>query len=93
MATERVIDRPAMAAAVLRALDARLPQLETAFPEIIAAVARRSSLLGRWIRVQSGTDILEGKAEELDENGHLLLRSADGTLHQLAAGEVTVVAN
>ncbi len=93
MATGRIIDRPAVAAALLRSLDARLPQLESAFPEIIAAAARRSSLLGRWIRVQSGADLLEGHAEELDPNGHLVLRSGDGTLSRLTAGEVTVVAN
>jgi BirA family transcriptional regulator, biotin operon repressor / biotin---[acetyl-CoA-carboxylase] ligase len=93
MATERIIDRPAMAAAVLRALDTRLPQLENAFSQIVAEVARRSSLLGRWIRVQSGADILEGRAEELDADGHLLLRSEDGSLQRLSAGEVTVVAN
>lgn len=93
MATGRMIDRPAMAAALLEALDARLPQLETDFPEIIAAATRHSSLLGRWIRVQSGVDHLEGQAEELDANGHLLLRGGDGTLHRLTAGEVTIVAN
>lgn len=93
LATDRVIDRPALAAAVLRALDNRLPQLATAFPQIIADVARRSSMLGRWIQIQSGAELLEGKAEELDENGHLLLRTGDGALHRLSAGEVTVIAN
>lgn len=92
MATGRLIDRPAFATALLCALDARLPEISADFSNIIAAAARRSSLLGRWIRVQSGVDLLEGQAEELDANGHLLLRSVDGTLHQLTAGEVTVVA-
>jgi len=92
MATGRIIDRPAMAAALLRALDARLPQLENAFPEIIAATVRRSSLLGRWIQVQSGTEVVEGQAEELDADGHLLLRDGDGILRRLSAGEITVIA-
>jgi len=93
MATGRAIDRPAFATALLRALDARLPQLADAFPEIIAAAARRSFLLGRWIQVQFGVELLEGHAEELDADGHLLLRSGDGTLNRLTAGEVTVIAN
>lgn len=93
MATGRVIDRPALAAALLQSLDSRLPQLESGFPEIIASAARRSSLLGRWIRVQSGVDSLEGRAEELDPNGHLQLRTADGTVHRLTAGEVTIAAS
>jgi len=92
MATGRIIDRPAMAAALLRALDARLPQLENAFPEIIAATVRRSNLLGRWIQVQSGTEVIEGQAEELDPDGHLLLRDRGGILRRLSAGEITVIA-
>ncbi len=93
MATGRLIDRPAFAATLLRALDARMPQLVSAFPEIIATTSRRSILLGRWIQVQTGIDLLEGQAEALDADGHLLLRTADGTLHRLTAGEVTVIAN
>lgn len=93
LAAERVIDRPAFATALLRALDARFLELTSDFFQIISAAARRSSLLGRWIQVQSGTDSFEGRAEELDANGHLLLRAGDGTLRQLTAGEVTVVAH
>ncbi len=93
IAAGRLIDRPAFATALLRALDTRLPQLATAFPEIIASAARRSFLLGRWIQVQAGTELLEGQAEELDADGHLLLRTADGSLNRLTAGEVTIVAN
>jgi BirA family biotin operon repressor/biotin-[acetyl-CoA-carboxylase] ligase len=93
MATNRLVDRPALATGLLRALDARFPELAADFPKIIAAATRRSSLLGRWIQVQSGADPLEGRAEALDANGHLLLRAGDGTLHPLTAGEVTIVAN
>jgi biotin-(acetyl-CoA carboxylase) ligase len=42
--------------------------------------------------VQSGTEVIEGMAEELDGDGHLLLRDAEGILRRLSAGEVTVVA-
>jgi len=93
MVTGRTIDRPTLAANLLRDLDTRLPQVTTAFPEMIAEAARRSLLLGRWVQVQSGHTLLEGRAEELDADGHLLLRGADGTLTRLSAGEVTVIAN
>jgi BirA family biotin operon repressor/biotin-[acetyl-CoA-carboxylase] ligase len=93
LATGRLIDRPAFATAVLRTLDARFPQVGSDFPAIIAAAARRSFLLGRWIQVQAGAELLEGRAEELDADGHLLLRTSDGGLSRLTAGEVTVVAN
>lgn len=86
------LDRAALATAILRALAARLPLLAEYFPAIIAEAGARSFLLGRWIQVRAGEVIAEGRAEELDENGHLLLRQADGTLACLVAGEVTVIA-
>jgi len=60
---------------------------------MIAEAARRSLLIGRWVQVQSGHTIIEGRAEMLDPDGHLLLRGADGALNRLSAGEVTVIAN
>lgn len=93
LATGRLIDRPAFAACLLRALDTRYAQLESSFDTIIAAASRRSLLLGRWIQVQSGTATLEGRAETLDADGHLLLRTTDGALSRLTAGEVTIIAN
>lgn len=93
MVTGRFIDRPTFAANLLRELDTRLPQLASAFSELIAEASHRSLLLGRWVQVQSGHSIIEGRAEELDADGQLLLRSNDGALHRLSAGEVTIIAN
>lgn len=93
MATQRQIDRPAFATILLRFLDTRFADLISDYPSIIETTARRSSLIGRWIRVKSGTETLEGRAEGLDEDGHLLLRAGDGAMTRLNAGEVTVVAN
>jgi len=92
MATGRIIDRPTLAVALLRELDTRFPQMVAEFSVIIAEVTRRSLLLGRWIQVRSGHMTLEGRAESLDEDGHLLLRGTDGSLNRLTAGEVTVIA-
>jgi BirA family biotin operon repressor/biotin-[acetyl-CoA-carboxylase] ligase len=93
MATGRMIDRPSLATALLRALDARFPQMSTDFPRIMADVTRRSLLLGRWVQLRAGHTVLEGRAESLDADGHLLLRKTDGTLNRLTAGEVTVIAD
>ncbi len=86
------LDRTALAAVMLRALDMRLSKIADDFPAIIAEAAARSFLLGRWIEVRAGEIFAEGLAEQLDENGHLLLRHADGTLGRFIAGEVTVIA-
>jgi len=93
MATGRTIDRPTLAANVLRQLDIQLSQVASAFPEIIAEATRRSLLLGHWVQLRFGSTVLEGRAEALDPDGHLLLRGADGSLTRLTAGEVSVVAD
>jgi BirA family biotin operon repressor/biotin-[acetyl-CoA-carboxylase] ligase len=93
MATGRLIDRPTLAAHLLQELDAHISLVDSAFPKMIAEAARRSTMLGRWVQVQAGHHILEGRAEELDPDGHLLLRCSDGSLTRLTAGEVTIIAN
>jgi BirA family transcriptional regulator, biotin operon repressor / biotin---[acetyl-CoA-carboxylase] ligase len=86
------VDRSDFAVTLLRALDARISDLENAFEEIVREAGLRSTLLGRWIQVRAGETIAEGVAEELDEDGHLMLRTAGGAVSRLIAGEVTIVA-
>lgn len=44
--------------------------------------------LGRPVRVQTATGVLEGVADDVAEDGALLLRLADGTLRRVVAGDV-----
>ncbi|MEO6785163.1 MAG: biotin--[acetyl-CoA-carboxylase] ligase [Chthoniobacteraceae bacterium] len=87
--TGRPLDRSALAAAIVTELAARLPAVDTAFDTILADAARRSSVLGKWIRLDAADMSFEGCAESLDAEGNLLLRLADGTLRTMTAGEVT----
>lgn len=89
VATGRTIDRAAMAAAILRELDARYADLDRRFDQLVAEASRRSVLLGRWVQVRAADTIIEGVAESLDANGQLLLRQSDGNLATLSAGEVS----
>lgn len=50
----------------------------------------RMITLGRHVRADTGHQIEEGVAEDVDEDGALLLRRADGSLARLIAGEVTL---
>ena len=45
--------------------------------------------LGRTVTLRSQHDTIEGIAESVDEQGNLLVRQADGSLHTATAGEVT----
>ncbi len=87
--TGRIIERPALAATILRELSTRLGEAVQNFPSILADATRRSALLGSWVRLHSGAIHFEGTAESLDGDGNLLLRLGDGTLQRMTAGEVT----
>jgi BirA family biotin operon repressor/biotin-[acetyl-CoA-carboxylase] ligase len=50
----------------------------------------RLATLGRQVEVVTSQGVLTGLAEGVTEAGELLLRTTDGTLHQLAAGDVTI---
>lgn len=47
--------------------------------------------LGKWIQVKTGNTIAQGKAEAVTECGNLVLRSANGSLTEIVAGDVTVI--
>jgi len=87
--TGRTLDRCALAAAILTELAARLPDVDAGFDRILADAARRSSILGKWVRLDAADMSFEGRAEALDAEGSLLLRLADGTLRTMTAGEVS----
>ena len=87
--TGRTLDRSALAAAIVAELAARLPDVDIAFDRILAEAARRSSILGKWIRLDAADISFDGRAESLDSEGNLMLRLADGTLRTMTAGEVS----
>lgn len=50
---------------------------------------RLSSTIGKNVRVSMGMDELNGLAENIDDEGMLLLRLPDGSLRKISAGDVT----
>ncbi len=50
----------------------------------------RMITLGKQVRADAGHQVEEGIAEDVDQDGALLLRRADGSLTTLTAGEVTL---
>jgi len=50
----------------------------------------RLETLGRDITVQCGSEVWQGCAESVDDDGNLLLRRPDGSLLTIAAGDVTL---
>jgi BirA family biotin operon repressor/biotin-[acetyl-CoA-carboxylase] ligase len=50
----------------------------------------RCDTLGRWVTVARGNERIEGTALGLETDGALVIRTAEGALHRIDAGEVTL---
>jgi BirA family biotin operon repressor/biotin-[acetyl-CoA-carboxylase] ligase len=72
------------------AMIARLTQWDRGegFAAIRGDWLARASGLGKPVRIRSGESDLSGTFDTVDETGRLVLRSADGTMQALAAGDV-----
>lgn len=87
----RQIDRPALAAQILRELDHDYAQiLEGDFATLAEEWERQCSTLGQEVRIVMGDRELRGRAESLDEDGALLLRTSHGTLERVIGGDLTL---
>jgi len=83
-ASGRTIPRAQMLAAFLDALPTRLTQSPG---EIIGDFSLHWGQQGRTVRIRSGEQEFTGRAERVDESGHLCLRLPDGSTRSFASGE------
>lgn len=87
-----VTDRDTLLRAVLRRLAERYDAwclAAGASVDLIRDYRRRCSTLGRAVEVVlPGAQRLRGTAEDVDESGRLLVRTADGTTRAVAVGDV-----
>ncbi|GIU86858.1 MAG: biotin--[acetyl-CoA-carboxylase] ligase [Acidimicrobiia bacterium] len=80
----RPVTRERLLEAWLAAYDARLRDLDG----VADAAARRSATLGRRVRALLAHETVEGVAERLTEDGHLVIATAGGAEREIAAGDV-----
>jgi BirA family transcriptional regulator, biotin operon repressor / biotin---[acetyl-CoA-carboxylase] ligase len=83
----RRYDRAELAARLLRQLDAWSARLETA--EVFHAWRARLAMLGKQVAVSNGGASVTGIAESVDEQGALYVRSSDGQVVRVVAGDIT----
>lgn len=75
----------------LEALAVRLADLEAAgLSTVLAAWRARAVGLGQAVSVQMASRTIDGIAEDVDENGALIVRTAAGAEH-IVAGDVTLL--
>ncbi len=90
--TGALVDRPCLAARVLEELDFDYSRIRSGkFEQIALEWERSCSTLGKAVRIQMGDRIVQGRAEALDGEGALLLRSSHGNLERILGGDVTVL--
>lgn len=88
----RPVPRAELAVAVLRELDAAYAQVTGAgFAPLAEEWESLCTTLGRTIEVALGPRRVRGRAEALDADGALLLRTEHGHLERITGGDVTVL--
>jgi len=84
-------DRAQLAVAILRALDECYSRLQAGqFSALAEEWARACTTLGRTVTIRAGVRTWHGRAESLDRDGALLVRSEHGHLERVTGGDVTV---
>jgi BirA family biotin operon repressor/biotin-[acetyl-CoA-carboxylase] ligase len=86
------IGRGDVLAAVVGSMEDRYMKLQKlGFAGLKGELLGRSSLVGRMVRVHTGSGLIEGMAVDIDDRGALLLRNEDGALQRILAGDAVGV--
>jgi BirA family biotin operon repressor/biotin-[acetyl-CoA-carboxylase] ligase len=92
LALGRPVQRAELAVAVLRELDADYRRLLAGrFDAIAEEWAQLCTTIGRQVQVTVGERRLRGRAESLDAEGVLLLRTEHGRLERVTGGDVLLL--
>jgi len=87
----RPLDRASLAGAVLQELDADYGRIcAGGFGSVADEWERQCMTLGKDVRIQIGQRIVQGRAESLDDDGALLVRTQHGRLERIVGGDVTL---
>ena len=90
------VSRADFAAALCARLEHWVDRFVAEGPPVVAAAWKQHARIfddgGRRVRVTAGRDVIEGVAEDLDDDGALRLRLDDGRTTRIIAGEVTPLA-
>lgn len=87
----RPLDRAQMAATLLKELEFDYQRINRGNFETVADEwEQRCITVGRQVSINLGLKVLRGRAEALDADGALLLRSEHGHLERIIGGDVTL---
>jgi BirA family biotin operon repressor/biotin-[acetyl-CoA-carboxylase] ligase len=87
----RMISRAELATRILRELDADYARIcSGGFAKVADEWEARCKTIGRDVTLQMGERRIRGRAESLDDDGALLLRTEHGHLERVIGGDVTL---
>jgi BirA family biotin operon repressor/biotin-[acetyl-CoA-carboxylase] ligase len=87
----RIIDRARLATAILRELDEDYSRICSGrFAAVANEWEENCATIGKNVTVQIGERKIRGRAESLDDDGALLLRTEHGHLERITGGDVTL---
>ncbi len=87
----RAISRAALATTILRELDSDYARIcGGGFAEVADEWQEHCKTIGRQVTIQIGERRIRGRAESLDDDGALLLRTDHGRLERITGGDVTL---
>jgi len=85
------ISRPELATAILRELDQDYARVcGNLFADVADEWEAHCTTIGRAVTIQIGGRRVSGRAESLDDDGALLLRTEHGHLERITGGDVTL---
>jgi BirA family biotin operon repressor/biotin-[acetyl-CoA-carboxylase] ligase len=85
------ISRPELATAIMRELDYDYGRVcGNLFADVADEWEAHCTTIGRAVTIQIGGRRVTGRAESLDDNGALLLRTEHGHLERIVGGDVTL---
>ena len=89
--TGRMLDRAAVAASILGELDADYERIcRGKFEQVADEWEEHCTTIGSNVAVRIGDRVIRGRAESLDSEGALLLRTQHGHLERIIGGDVTL---
>ena len=87
----KTISRSELATAILRELDGDYARIcGGCFAEVADEWEAHCQTIGRNVTIQTGERRIRGRAESLDDDGALLLRTEHGHLERVTGGDVTL---
>jgi BirA family biotin operon repressor/biotin-[acetyl-CoA-carboxylase] ligase len=81
----REIDREALAALLLDALDRCFAHCEHDYSQVLEQVRARSLLIGKSIRARVNESVIHGRVLDLNHEGHIVLELLDGSTQVLSS--------